>query len=229
MYGCPIWCCFCKSWTTFFGNLSFDDMWWIITYISKDKDLFTKNKEIIFSFMWSWEPLINYDNVAKCINNIMKTFNNVSISIATSWVQINNLSLLTSQITYFPKIQLSLHSPFDDERKKLIPNTCNLKEIFDILSLYQSKYKAKVILNYIVLNRTNDSFKHVNWLKKILDEYQFSLKINQYHDVETWYIQSKKIWKFIEQLNKQGIFPKIYETDWVDIWAACWQLFSKKI
>jgi adenine C2-methylase RlmN of 23S rRNA A2503 and tRNA A37 len=95
--------------------------------------------------------------------------------------------------------------------------------------LYQSSYKTKITLNYIVLDDINDTLAHVQWIKKILEEYPFSFKINEYHDVWTWYIKSKNTGKFIEQLNKEWIFPKIYDTDGVDIWAACGQLFSEKV
>lgn len=229
MYGCPIWCWFCKSWTKFFGNLTFEDMREILKYIAEDKKLFITDQEIVFSFMWSWEPLINYENVGKCINKIIETFPNASISIATSGVQIQNLPTLASQISYYPKVQLSFHSPFDEERKKLIPNTADIEEILNILSTYQSMYKVKITLNYIILDSINDSPKHIEWIKKILEKHpSFSFKINEYHEVGTWYTKSKNTEKFIEQLHTEWIFPKIYDTDGVDIWAACGQLFSEK-
>jgi len=229
MYGCPIWCGFCKSGTQFFGNLSFEDIRQMLTYIGEDKQLFTADKEIVFSFMWSWEPLINYNTVAQCINKIIDTFPHISLSLATSWAQIQNLLVLASKITNYPKIQLSFHSPFDEERKKLIPNTSGLKEILEVLSLYQSTYSAKITLNYIVLEGINDTVKHVKWIKDILTEYPFSFKINEYHDVGSWYRQSNRREKFIAQLHEEGIFPKIYDTDGVDIWAACGQLLSERI
>ncbi len=229
MYGCPVWCGFCKSGTKFFGNLSFEDMRWILNYIAEDKKLFTTDQKIVFSFMWSWESLINYENVVQCINKITDTFPTASISLATSWVQIKNLPLLASKIANYPKIQLSFHSPFDEERKKLIPNTADLNVILDILSDYHSKHNAKITLNYIVLDGINDTVKHVKWIKRILEKYPFSFKINEYHDVGTWYAQSKHRDRFIAQLHKEGIFPKVYDTGWVDIWAACGQLSSEKM
>jgi len=229
MYGCPIWCGFCKSWTKFFGNLSFEDMRVILSYIIEDKKLLTNNPKMVFSFMWSWEPLMNYENVALCINKIIEVFPDASLSLATSWVQIQNLLSLASQINYYPKVQLSFHSPFDEERKKLIPHTTDVKEILETLSRYQSIYKAKITLNYIVLDDVNDTLSHVRWIKNILDEYPFSFKINEYHDVRMWYAQSKHRDEFISQLHKEWISPKIYDTDWVDIWAACGQLSSEKM
>jgi adenine C2-methylase RlmN of 23S rRNA A2503 and tRNA A37 len=105
--------------------------------------------------------LINHENIAKCINKIAEVFPDASLSLATSGVQIKNLLLLASQINCYPKIQLSFHSPFDEERQELIPNTANLKEILDALSLYQSSYKTKITLNYIVLDDINDTLAHV--------------------------------------------------------------------
>jgi len=223
MFGCPVKCKFCKSGQSYFGNLEYNDIIYMINYIYNDKKL-SENKKIIFSFMGSGEPLLNYKNVYKTINYINKEYKNISISLSISGANMNKFRSFVSNLETYPKIQFSLHSAYNDERKEIIPLTDNLDYILNELYYYKMLSDKEIELNYILLNNINDSSSHINVLIDILKKYLFKLKINEYHDVNLGINESANKDKFIVLLNENNIFPEIYSTDGVDIGAACGQL-----
>jgi adenine C2-methylase RlmN of 23S rRNA A2503 and tRNA A37 len=228
MYGCPVGCAFCKSGETYFGKVSYRGMKDMIEFIVKDQHLVKCQKKILFSFMGSGDIMLNYLEVAKCINYLASSYKNLSISISVSGAAIENLSFLSKKLDYLPKLQFSFHSPFDKERKKIIPATRSLSKIFEELKLYRERSGGNITLNYVLLEDVNDSQEHVRGIVGLIKEFGFNLKINGYHKVNDIYSESSKKEKFIKELIGEGISPEIYFTDGVDIGAACGQLMSTK-
>ncbi len=218
MYGCPVKCEFCKSGERYEGRLTHEEIIFMINHIVIDKKL--GGKRIVFSFMGSGEPLLNTINIAKTINFISKKFVNYSVSISISGAGILNFKELINNIQIFPQIQFSLHSPFEDERRNLIPLTSSLDTILPILK----NYDGNVEINYILLEKINDSNEHAKKLAELLKKYDFKLKINEYHKVNIKYSESKNKQIFIGKLMEESINPEIYATDGVEIGAACGQL-----
>jgi len=228
MFGCPVKCKFCASGKTYYGNLTSKNMISIVNSIIK-KEVKNSNK-ILISFMGSGEPLLNLEEVLKSISYFHSKIANSHFAISVSGTKINNLSKLAeySVQSKIPiKIQLSLHSPFDSERKTLIPTTSNIDEIFKMINKYKKVSNNPVELNYILLNKVNDSVKHAKALASLIKKYKFDIKINEYHNVGLGFTESQNKTNFIGILNKLSIFPELYSTDGQDINAACGQLVSQ--
>jgi len=230
MYGCPVGCVFCKSGENYHGNISSEDMNFMCDYIAKDNK-FSDEKRKVFSFMGSGEPLLNYHNVHKTINYIHLTYKRYSVSVSLSGIGVlKNFKYFIQNMYSVPKIQFSLHSPFDGERKLMIPNSDNIDSILDVLDEYSRESNTYIELNYILLEGINDTPKHADELSKlIINNDKFLLKINEYHEINNTYGESKHKKAFINYLNFLGIVPEIYSTDGVDIGAACGQLNTEKL
>ena len=101
----------------------------------------TKNKKCLISFMGVGEPLLNLKLIKEIFRNekIIKescNYNEVIYAISTmmpnknlkefsNWINVNNFPV---------KIHFSMHSPFSDERKTLLPKTdVNVREALEMM------------------------------------------------------------------------------------------------
>ncbi len=226
MYGCSVGCTFCKSGENFYGIASYEDIVDMCDMIVTDNKI-NPDKKTVFSFMGSGEPLLNPINVCNAINYINSKYYNSKVSVSFSGVGFKNFKQMVNHCQIQPKFQFSLHSAYNSERIKLIPNSNTLELILDELDKYCIDYNTSVELNYILLDGINDSMGDVFAISDIFSRYKhFTLKINEYHVVNYNYIESLYKSKFIENLRGFGIFPEIYSTDGIEIGAACGQLKS---
>ncbi len=178
--------------------------------------------------MGSGEPLLNIENIINSIKYINYTINHVYFAISISGVNISNFDLILRDqeiLEIGPKIQLSLHSPYDYQRKQLIPNTEDLSIILEKLKKYYNLVN-RVELNYIILNNINDTYSHAKDLSEIVKTYNFHLKINRYNQTNLGFEESVGFNQFIDYLQSLNIYPEIYKTDGENINAACGQLTS---
>lgn len=232
MYGCPVKCKFCASGLSYFGRLSKGDLLYISDFIIKDTRLAGSNKKLLISFMGCGDPMLNAKTVIRFIKSVRQKFSNASFSMSLSGVKISNLKLFIKDEDMKeikPKVQLSLHSPYNRERRKLIPLTSNLNMIMLKLEEYREAIGVEPELNYIILNGVNDSKEHAEDLARLANKYKSKLKINEYHDVGLGFKESDNKEEFIRWLGEKGVMPEIYATDGYDIGAACGQLRSEMI
>jgi 23S rRNA (adenine2503-C2)-methyltransferase len=224
MFGCPVGCKFCASGDNYFGNLNNDEMSSMIFSIIENESLDTE-KKLLVSFMGSGEPSLNIDEIIKTIKSISEKFPEAYFAISFSGVKPENLLALKELEGKRIKLQLSLHSPIDSERKKLIPLTENINEIFEILS----NLNFDLEVNYILLNNINDSSEHALRLSELVKKNNLYLKINDYHNVGKGIFESINKKKFIEKLKEEEISFENYSTDGVEIGASCGQLKAMEI
>jgi 23S rRNA (adenine2503-C2)-methyltransferase len=232
MYGCSVGCGFCASGKSYNGDLHYEDILNTAIYIFKDNSLKENDKRKLFSFMGSGEPLLNVQPVKESIKSLSKWVKNSYFSLATSGIATYNLAFFVDDIHILevqPKIMFSLHSPFDSQRKILIPKTQKLEYVLDMLQSYKMIVDKQIELNYVILQNFNDSKDHAKELVNLVRQTGFDLKINKYHDVSLGFKESRNKDQFIEWLKEKGVNPEIYVTDGEDIQGSCGQLTSKHL
>jgi 23S rRNA (adenine2503-C2)-methyltransferase len=221
MFGCPVGCIFCASGSSYFGNLTSEDM------ISSIKNIIIKEKipkeeRVLISFMGSGEPLLNIEQIKKVIY-FFKEFPNVNFAISVSGIEIERIFLFNNEPNI--KIQLSLHNPNNLERKQMIPYTEDLNKILGVLS----KLNNEVEINYILLDGINDSKIHAEKLAGLANSFKFPLKINEYHKIRDSIYESSKKGEFLKILQKNKTNYEMYSTDGADIGGACGQFVSQQL
>ena len=165
--GCSIGCKFCATGKMgFIRNLSTDEI--------TDQVLFFRLNAIPVDnilFMGMGEPLLNPNLIESLkILTSSELFNIGARKISISTIGIpKKLEEVTKE---FPQINyaLSLHSPFEKERNKLIPYSKNtsISQLFDILDCYIQTSKRKVFVSYVLLRKLNDTPKHAEALAKLI-------------------------------------------------------------
>ncbi|HCP08201.1 MAG TPA: 23S rRNA (adenine(2503)-C(2))-methyltransferase RlmN [Candidatus Moranbacteria bacterium] len=112
-------------------------------------------------YMGMGEPFLNWDNVKESLKNLTDPklfgFGSRSISVSTSGIP-EGIEKLAEE---FPQINLalSLHFADDQKRSEIMPinRKNNLEALRKSLQNYFSKTKRKIFLEYIMLEKINDS------------------------------------------------------------------------
>ncbi len=224
MFGCPVKCNFCASGNSYLGNLSKEEIISMVDSIIENEGLKNEKKLLIF-FMGSGEPLLNADQVLGVIEELIKRGSNFHFAMSVSGINIKNLKLFSHLSRDKLKVQFSLHNPFNEERKNMIPLTEDLDKIFQELSCL----KFDTEINYIVLEGINDSERHARELSNFIKKHKFKLKINEYHKIGNEIWESSKKDAFLSILRKNNVDFELYSTDGADIRGACGQLTSRII
>jgi 23S rRNA (adenine-C8)-methyltransferase len=139
----------------------------------------------------------------------------------------------------FPQVNLtfSLHSPFDDQRSKLMPinDRYPLRDVLDALDHRIQHTGRKIYIAYILLRGINDSMEHAEAVAALLRErgpkaYLYHVNLIPYNSTEVTpesYRSSvpEQIQAFVRVLKAQGVHVTVRTQFGSDIDAACGQLY----
>jgi len=168
--GCPVGCKFCYSGKIKFQrNLTVEE---IVEQIRVAKEV-TSSEPTSIVFMGVGEPTLNLKNVLGAGEKIHEEF---KISYNRITISTSCLKTLDKLVDIKFNIALSLHSPFDAVRKKLIPGAISVLKIVKFAKDYlvQGNNKKYVMIEYSLIKGVNDSEKDLKklvslkWPKKIL-------------------------------------------------------------
>ncbi len=233
--GCALKCRFCLSGKfEFKRNLTTSE---IIDQLLIAADHISTNGRIDnIVFMGMGEPLLNIDNVLRAIE-IITSSNSFNIgarkiTVSTSGIipGIDKLSSYDKQI----RLSISLHSPFQKVREKLMPIGLkyNLNDLIKSIKNYSQKTKREITFEYILIDHINNSDKDIHELSKILKGIRCTLNIIPYNNTnmrEYLSPNNEEIRSFFNKLEANGIKAILRKRRGSDIDAACGQLSLKTI
>lgn len=188
-------------------------------------------------YMGMGEPLFNYDNLIRSLDIFThdKAFNisNRNITVSTSGV-VDNIYKLANE-KFRVKLAISLHSPFENKRQKLIPLAKKYKihQILQAAEYYFNKTKRRITIEYILLKNITDTLDDAKELVNILKNYNFKVFINliPYNSIGEVYLDNILLEQSdFESINRfYDYIKKYFEVNirWSlgrDINAACGQL-----
>lgn len=226
--GCRMGCKFCAS--TIDGvvrNLTSGEMIDQIMVVEKQIGIRVSNVVL----MGSGEPLDNYNEVLKFINNV----NNANgmnigqrhITLSTCGIvpKIYDLAAENLQIN----LSCSLHAPNNEIRSKMMPinKKYPIEELIEACKFYGNKTGRRITFEYALVEGTNDSIECAKELEYRLKDMICLVNLIPINEInESSFIKSKKdnIIKFSHYLNKVGINTTIRRELGSSINAACGQL-----
>ena len=235
--GCAMHCSFCST-----GRMGFkrdltdeeiaDQVLRWFQYIKKEK-IGERISHVVF--MGMGEPLINYLNVVKAVQNLTHPdFLNIGarhISISTSGIadKLHKLAVDLPQVN----LAVSLHNADNDERTKLMPvnRRYDLEELQKALDEYLALTGRQVFLEYAVIDGVNNRPEHIRKLGKWIRESKFSyllhvnlIACNLGRGQKT---ADRAVQEMAAALKAMDIGVTIRKSMGNDISAACGQLASK--
>ncbi len=237
--GCRMKCAFCASGLNgLVRNLSAGEILGQVLAVNKllGGQLDDKRAVTNIVLMGSGEPLDNYDNVVKFLRNVSAVDGiNISprnISLSTCGLVPKIYDLAKENLSV--NLTISLHSPFDEERKEIMPiaKRYSIKEILSACSNYFEKTGRRYIFEYVLINKKNNLERHADELIKLLKGrpcHVNLIRLNSVKENDLEAVSEKEAYSFMGILNKGGISATLRRQMGVDIDGACGQLRQKYI
>lgn len=229
--GCRMGCRFCASTIGgLYRNLTAGEI--LNQVIFAQKDIGERISNIVM--MGIGEPLDNYDNVIKFLNNVNDPnglnigYRHISLSTCGRVDEILKLADEEMPIT----LSVSLHAPNNSIRDTIMP--INKKYPVEVLigacKSYIKKTSRRISFEYSLISGVNDSEENARELAKLLKGMLCHVNLIPVNHVEERdFHQGKKeeIRSFCELLNKLGINATVRRELGSDISASCGQLRKK--
>ena len=131
-------------------------------------------------------------------------------------------------------LAVSLHTPFDAERKLLMPvnQEYPLKDVVTTLKQFSFERQRRISFEYIVFNGMNDTPKHVKELARLLNGLKCRINLIRFHPIPDTPLKGTdetRLQEFKEALIAKGITTTIRASRGQDIDAACGLLSTKEM
>lgn len=211
-----------------------------LQYFKNDK------KKLILSFMGVGEPLLNLDLIKDIYLNeqtIKEKYGYKEIGYAVSTMMPNrNVDRLIQIVNLYNiplKLHFSLHTPDDEKRYDLIPNTkVSIDEALELLTNYRQevtknkrlmrKYEKlhstndPVEIHYTLIKDVNDSDELLNKLVELEKKYQICIKFIRFNPINELE-RSASEEKWIETLSKEipNLRVKSYSPPGREVGSSC--------
>lgn len=233
--GCAMKCSFCYTGTMGLSrHLKSSEIigQYIVAAKYLDTELGLKTMSPNIVFMGQGEPLHNSEEVLKAIQVFMEP---LGLGMGPRQMTLSTAGYLPGikKLNDFPKINiaLSLHSPFNEIRKELIPINQHfpLEDIFAELDGLDLMKRQFIVYEYLLIDGLNDRVEDADELEKLLGERKAAINIipfNPFPGSKYKRPSDEKVESFKEMLVERKLRTMIRTTKGSDILAACGQLKS---
>jgi len=220
--GCKMGCIFCMTGKQGFqGNLSCNEI------LNQFRSMPEFRSLTNMVYMGMGEPL---DNITEVLKSLEILTNEWGYGWSPTRITVSTVGLINGIKEFLDKsrchLAVSLHSPFDEERRKLMPvqRTNTVEEVLEIIRKFDFTSQRRVSFEYILFKGVNDTPRHIKELARILNGIKCRINIIRFHPIPGSEFESPNLGmtiNFKEALNAKGILTTIRASRGVDIQAAC--------
>src|SRR5215211_7499584 len=231
--GCPMGCTFCA--TGLLGikrNLKAHEIAEQVFVCARDIAPERVSNVVV---MGMGEPMLNYNATLGALKvlNDPEGFGLAARHIAVS------TSGLVEKIRRFADepeqfhLAISLHTPFDDERREIMPVAARhtIPELMAAARYFVTKTRRKLFFEYTLLAGVNDQSRHVEALAELLDHPLYHLNLLRFNWTDTGFSATSKAdaRRFLRYARELGLSATLRPSRGQDIDAACGQLAAKDL
>ncbi len=224
--GCPVRCRFCASGENFYRNLRYEEI--IGQYIFARNYIKRDIRGIVF--MGMGEPLLNEESLYRTID-VLTEIIGISprhITVSTSGIPKGILNIARRN----PKVRLalSLWTPEEEEREKLVPvsKIYPLSEVIESLRRYVEITKNRVSIEYTLLKGINDGIGDVHKLISLFRDMPVFFNVILYNpkdeDTKIYQTSVEEALRFVDLLKRSGKEAHLRVSKGGKISGACGQL-----
>ena len=227
--GCKMNCLFCQTGKQGFeGNLSAGDILNQILHLPEFENLTN------FVFMGMGEPMDNYDAIMKALDVMTSEW---GLAMSPTRFTVSTSGLIPNMKRFINEsrcnLAVSLHSPFHDERAKIMPieKTYPIREVIHAIRQHDWSGQRRVSFEYIVFKGLNDTSEHIKGLARQLGSLRCRVNLIRFHSIPDVPLASPSLddmVSFRDRLNAKGIIATIRASRGQDIDAACGLLSTKE-
>ncbi|PIF06207.1 MAG: 23S rRNA (adenine(2503)-C(2))-methyltransferase RlmN [Draconibacterium sp.] len=227
--GCKMGCFFCfTAKQGFQGQLSTGD---ILNQIYSLPE-FDKLTNIVF--MGMGEPLDNLEQVLKAIDILTADY---ALGWSPKRITVSTIGILPQIHTFLETskahLALSMHNPFDDERRKLMPSEIRYPLASNMQAIKQHDFSGqrRVSFEYIMFEGVNDSLRHADEIVRLVSGLSCRVNLIRFHPIPNTPLKGTsdaQIEVFQNRLKSRGVMTTLRASRGMDILAACGMLSTKK-
>lgn len=228
--GCKMACSFCMTGKQgFSANLNANEILNQIRSVPEAESL----TNIVF--MGMGEPFDNTDELFKALDVLTASYgygwSPKRITVSTIGVMKGLRRFLDESACH---LAVSLHSPFPEERRMLMPveKAYSIVEIVRLLRQYDFAHQRRVSFEYILFEGVNDTPQHVKALAALLKGIPCRVNLIRFHAIPSVSLKSttpEKMEQFRDALNAKGVICTIRASRGEDILAACGMLSTSRL
>jgi 23S rRNA (adenine2503-C2)-methyltransferase len=223
--GCKMNCLFCMT-----GKQGFTAQLSSTEILNQIYSIAEADKLTNLVFMGMGEPM---DNLV----NVLRSLEILTADYGYAW---SPKRITVSTIGVIPKMKiflehtkchlaLSLHSPFAEERLKLMPieKSYPLADIIKELQKHDFSHQRRVSFEYIMFDGLNDSMRHAVEMVRLLKGLDCRVNLIRFHAIPNIDLKTsneEKMIFFRDYLTNNGITTTIRKSRGEDIFAACGML-----
>jgi len=228
--GCKMGCLFCMT-----GKQGFQGQLTVNEILNQIRSIpeFLQLSNVVY--MGMGEPFDNLDNVIKSTEILSSDW---GYGWSPKRITVSTIGIIPAMREFLNKsschLAVSMHSPFEEERRKLMPieNVYHLSDILALLKEYDWTGQRRVSFEYILFKGVNDSPRHINELAKILNGFKCRVNLIRFHAIPNSPLEpsdENTVQFFKTRLNNKGILTTIRASRGQDIYAACGLLSTKEL
>ena len=228
--GCRMGCRFCMTARQGFqSNLTAGEI------VNQVRSLPEKDSLTNIVYMGMGEPLDNYQNLMQSLEILTSDW---GFAMSPRRITVSTIGIIGAMTKFLDSsechLAVSLHTPFDEERKTLMPvqNNHPIEEVLKVIRSYDLGRQRRVSFEYIMFKDLNDTPLHVKQLARILNGIRCRINLIRFHPIPDAPYQTsddKTIEAFRDALNKKGIRTTLRASRGQDIEAACGLLSTKEL
>ncbi|HBL74576.1 MAG: 23S rRNA (adenine(2503)-C(2))-methyltransferase [Bacteroidetes bacterium GWF2_42_66] len=228
--GCKMGCLFCMTGKQGFqGQLTAGE---IVNQIRSINE-FREVSNIVY--MGMGEPFDNLDEVLKSLEILTSEW---GYAMSPRRITVSTIGIVPAMLKFLETseahLAVSLHTPFDDERRKLMPvqMVYSIEEVVNEIRSWEFGRQRRVSFEYIVFKGLNDTPRHVRELARLLNQLKCRINLIRFHPIPGTPLEGtdeQTLQNFKELLNEKGILTTIRASRGQDIYAACGLLSTKEL
>lgn len=178
-------------------------------------------------YMGMGEPL---DNLSAVLNSLEIISADYGPGMSPKRITVSTIGIISSIKEFLEKsrcnLAVSLHTPFEEERRKLMPieRSNPLKDVLQTIRNFPLEKQRRISFEYIVFKGLNHSQAHVNEMARILNGIRCRINLLRFHPLPGSDLRSpdeQTMEAFKTALEEKGLITTIRRSRGQDIMAAC--------
>lgn len=228
--GCKMGCLFCMT-----GKQGFQGQLTAGEIVNQIRNIPEWEEVSNIVYMGMGEPFDNLDEVLKSTQILTSDW---GFAMSPRRITVSSIGIVPGLVRFLNEsechLAISLHTPFHEERQKLMPVEIAypLDEVLNEIRNWDFGRQRRVSFEYIVFHGLNDTAAHVREMARILDGIKCRINLIRFHPIPNTPLKGTDettLLEFKEGLEKKGITTTIRASRGQDIYAACGLLSTKAL
>jgi len=228
--GCKMGCLFCMT-----GKQGFQSQLTAGEIVNQISSLPEREKLTNIVYMGMGEPFDNLEGVMRSLEVMTSDW---GLALSPRRITVSTIGVIPAMKHFIENsechLAVSMHTPFHDERKKLMPieNVYPIAEVIELLREYDFGKQRRISFEYIMFKGINDTPRHVKEISRLLNGLRCRMNLIRFHPIPDTPLESSDeatIQVFRDALVKKRIRTTVRASRGQDIFAACGLLSTKEL